>query len=193
MMLDHIDKLELSGDAADKYGNELRPLSYLSEGLYYLYKQVKGIEVTVAPKPNPKMRVSIFGNEPQKGLVVCAFHWYAVTICNYVRLIGWLTHGEDKHQATEYVKRVIPAVYLWRNKVAAHFSITDPQKEDTPADLAKSVMSLISFDDDAYFADSLTLSMRRKGTTSTSRQDMRWSLTHTHENLSTRYWPDSGQ
>lgn len=64
MMLDYIDKLEISGDETNKYGNELRLLSYLSEGLHYLYRQVKSIEGTVASKLNPKMQVFIFGNAP---------------------------------------------------------------------------------------------------------------------------------
>jgi len=139
----------------------------------------------------------MFGNAPQlhgipQHLVACAFHWYSVTACNYVRLVGWLVNGGDTAKATEYLKHVLPEVYVWRNKVGAHFARTFPRGKDTPADLAKSVMFPISFDDDAFYAGSLVLVMTSKGQRSSSRKDMRWSLTHTHQQLSTRYWPNSG-
>ena len=87
------------------------------------------------------------------------------------------------------MERVLPQVYLWRHKVAAHFAIIDPRKADNAADLAKSVMFPISFDDDAFYANSLILTQTSGGKSSTSRQDMRWSLTYTHRSLIPRYWP----
>jgi hypothetical protein len=139
----------------------------------------------------------MFGNAPQlqgipQDLVACAFHWYSVTACNYARLVGWLVNGGDIAKATEYLKHVIPGVYVWRNKVGAHFARTSPRKEDTPADLAKSVIFPISFDDDAFYASSLVRGMSSRGQKSSSRKDMRWSLTHTHQELARRYWPNSG-
>ena len=121
--------------------------------------------------------------------MACAFHWYAVTVCNYVKMIGWLTHNGDSTKARYYLKQVISPVKVWRDKVGAHFARISPLENDTPADLAKSVMFPISFDDDAFFAGSLTLTQSSGGKSSTSRQDMRWSLTHTHRNLVPRYWP----
>lgn len=192
MIVDQVDNFVLTNEQTNQYFNELHSLAYLSEGLNFLYGQIRKIEDDVVARLDPHKLVSIFGNAPQlqgvpQGLVACAFHWYAVSVCNYVRLTGWLTHGNDPDRATEYVNQVIPAVHLWRNKVAAHFSITDPRSNDTPADLAKSVVFPISFDDDAFFAGSLTLSMSRAGRASKSRQDMRWSLTHCHNDLCARY------
>lgn len=193
--LDRVENLQLSDKDAAQHANELNSLAYLGQGLGFLYGQVKKIEDGINAQLNPNLHVSMFGNAPglrdtPQGLVACAFHWYAVSICNYVRLVGWLTHDADKKQAEEYVERVLPAVFIWRNKVAAHFAITAPRSEDTPADLAASIMFPISFDDDAFYAATMKLAMRRAGTASASREDMRWSLTHTHKNLSTRYWPE---
>ncbi len=56
-------------------------------------------------------------------LVACYFHWYAVTVCNYAKLVGWLANDGDSIKAREYMERVLPQVYLWRHKVAAHFAI----------------------------------------------------------------------
>lgn len=194
-VLDHLEGLEITEAQAEQRGNEFNSLAYLGTGLDFLYRQVKRTEQTVLERIDPSVKVFMAGNAPEfegisMGLIACAFHWYAVSVCNYVRLVGWLTQREETERAKEYVQRVLPEVYVWRNKVAAHFSITDPRPEDTPADLAKSVMLPISFDDDAFYAGSLTITMRRAGEASTSRQGARWSLTHVHEDLAPRYWPE---
>lgn len=192
--IDHIDNLELTDDEVAKYFNELRSLDYLAQGLWFLYYQVQRIEAKITEDMGTKKQVFIFGNAPRlkaipQDLVACAFHWYAVTVCNYVKMIGWLTHSGDSAKARDYLKQVIPPVKVWRDKVGAHFARISPLKDDTPADLAKSVMFPISFDDDAFYAGSLTLTQSSGGKSSTSRRDIRWSLTHTHRNLIPRYWP----
>jgi hypothetical protein len=194
MILDHVEKLELDQLLVNTRANEMRSLAYLGEGLQFLYLQVKRMEETVSSQIDPNLRVQVFGNHPllksvPLGMVACAFHWYSVSACNYARLVGWLGNDGDTGKADEYVRRVIPSVRLWRNKVAAHFAATDPRPEDTPADLAMSVIFPVSFDDDAFYANSLTLSLRRSGSSSSSRTDMKWSLTHTHRELTARYWP----
>jgi len=192
--IDYIDNLELTDDEAKMHYNELLSLSYLAKGLEFLYKQVGKLEAQIAANLGKNIKVSMFGNAPQlKGipqdLVACAFHWYAVTICNYVKMVSWLVYSEDSTKATDYLKQVVPPVKLWRDKVGAHFARISPRKDDTPADLAKSVIFPISFDDDAFYTGSWRLTLSKGGKSSTSRQDMRWSLTHTHRNLIPRYWP----
>ncbi len=192
--IDHIDKLKLTKDEAEKHFNELNSLRYLESGLWFLYNQVVKIENEVAERTPKNKRVLHFGNSPDlegipQDLVACAFHWYAVTVCNYVKMVGWLVNSGDSTKAREYMKRVLPEVYLWRHKVAAHFAIIDPRKEDNVADLAMSVIFPVSYDDDAFYTGSLMLSLNMSGKQSTNRQDMRWSLTHTHHDLVPRYWP----
>ena len=195
MLIDHIEPVELDDDEVSRYGNELRSLAYLSEGLQFLYKQVDRLQAKVREVlPDDKV-FTLYGNAPPlrnvpQGLLACAFHWYAVSVCNYVRMVGWLATGEDPKKATGYIRRVIPQVYVWRNKVGAHFARIAPRPEDTMADLAASVIFPIAFEDDAFWTGAVLLSVRQGGRTSTSRTDMRWSLTHTHRELSTRYWPD---
>jgi len=196
MIIDYIDNLVLSDNEAQKHYNELHSLGYLAKGLNFLYDQAQKLEAEVAKRVVNNKQVLIYGNAPQlqgipQDLAACAFHWYAVTICNYVKMVGWLVYGGDSTKARGYMGGVLPQVYLWRHKVAAHFAIIDPRKDDNPADLAKSVMFPISFDGDAFYANSLTLTLSRGGKSSTSRQDMRWSLTHVHRALTPRYWPES--
>ena len=219
MIIDYVDNLELRDEDAEQYFNELRSLKYLSTGLNFLNAQVQRLEAEVRSRLENDKVVQMYGNAPAlegipQDLVACSFHWYSVTACNYTKLVGWLVNGGNTFKATKYLQRVLPEVYIWRNKVGAHFARIDPRDEDTPADLAKSVMFPISFDDDAFYVDSLVLTMasgdekhpRPEGISdrrwrllmmsgregSSSRKDMRWSLTHTHEMLSARYWPSSG-
>lgn len=216
MIIDYIDNLELQHADTERYYNELRSLNYLSVGLSFLNAQIQQIESEVSAKLPENQIFEMYGNAPElegvpQDLVACAFHWYSVTACNYVRLVGWLVSAGDSQKAFEYLKQVLPTVYRWRNKVGAHFARVIPNRNDTPADLAKSVMFPIGFSDDAFYADPLVVTLasgepkpkppgmsdwrwRHLGMSgrkvSVSPQDMRWSLTHTHRQLSLRYWPD---
>jgi hypothetical protein len=195
MIIDHIDHLELRREDEANYGNELHSLEYLKEGLQFLYRNVRRIEEKIVSAAGEELECMFFGNVPglergQQALVHCSFHWYAVSACNYVQLVGWLGYRKDSTKAKSYVKRVLPAVVVWRNKVGAHFAQADPRSEDTPADLAASVMPPVGFDNDAFYAPPITLLLGGQGQKSTSRNDMRWSLTHTHRDLAARYWPD---
>ncbi len=64
VVIDHIDKLQLSKDEEEKYFNELRSLSYLAHGLEFLYDQILKIETQIAEKTPKNKRVSHFGNSP---------------------------------------------------------------------------------------------------------------------------------
>ena len=192
-VIDHVEQLSLSDDERRLRANELNALLYLAQGLAFLADQVKRIEDRYREQLDPKRVEFHFGNVPgfewvPRGLLVCSFHWYAVSACNYARMVGWLANAGDTKKAAAYVQRVLPSVYLWRNKVAAHFAQTNPRLEDTAADLAASVMLPISFDDDAFAASALRISL--KGTS--SRTDMQWKLTHVHRDLVKRYWPTEG-
>lgn len=195
MILDHLEPIELSEESASAHTNELRSLGYLSQGMTFLSSQMTRIEQR-ALEQTPDKQVFAFGNVPgyewvPLGLMACSFHWYAVSACNYVRMVGWLGSDGDPKSATEYVKRVIPSVYVWRNKVGAHFAITKPEKNDSPADLAASVMFPIAFSDDAFITSPFILAMSGGGASSASRDDMNWSLTKTHAELGERYWPEA--
>ena len=94
MIIDYIDKLELPDNKAVTQFNEFRSLDYLATGLRFLYERVHRLEAE-ANKIIPKNKtVFVYGNVPQmqginQDLVACAFHWYAVTACNYVKMVGW--------------------------------------------------------------------------------------------------------
>lgn len=190
IVLDHIKSLELNDTEASKHYNELRSLNYLSQGLWFLYRQVEIYEDVIKEKANPSRITLIWGNHPElqeipQDLIACAFHWYSVSVCNYVKLIGWLVNDNDSTKARRYMKEVLPEVYLWRNKVGAHFSRIVSREDDNAADLAKSVMFPIIIDDNVFSTNSLTLTLG----SNPSRKDMNWSLTAIHRKLILRYWP----
>jgi hypothetical protein len=202
MILDHLDQLHISDTEASAHTNVLRSLDYLREGLMFLNGQVTRLEEMVFDRLDPAKVEWFFGNAPHlegvpQGLVACSFHWYAVSACNFVRLSGWLTHGQDTKKANKYVERVMPEVKLWRDKVAAHFAITDPRPggkyPDNPADLVKSVMFPIAWNDRAFWTNSLQLSIGTGTQVHSSRSGMDWSLTETHQKLSERFWPSGWQ
>lgn len=197
MLIDHIDKLALSENQLDLYYNDLGALERLYTGLDYLYHQIKPLEDEVAARLGPG-EYQLAGNHPTfegipMSLIACSFHWYSVTACNYVRLVGWMTHQENSKKALRYVKRVIPEVYLWRNKVGAHFSRSQPKDADNLADQQLSVMNPIDYHSRSFHAGSMvfaiisTLGVKE---ISNSKESMMWSLTKTHVDISARYWPN---
>ena len=197
MLIDHIDKLELSENQSDLYYNDLGALGRLYTGLDYLYHQIRSFEGEVTARLGPGEH-HIAGNHPAfegmpMSLIACSIHWYSVTACNYVRLVGWMTHQENSKKALEYVKHVIPEVYLWRNKVGAHFTRSQPMKEDNVADQQLSVMNPVDYHSGSFHAGSAVfaiISTSEVKEVSSSKQSMMWSLTKTHLNFSARYWPD---
>lgn len=194
MKLDHVDDLDLPDADVAARGNELSSLMYLQQGLQFLNDQVASLEAEVCRRVDCDRRVvTLFGNAPAfaglpMGFVAMSFHWYAVTACNYVRLVGWLGRSQDSSAARAYMETVIPKVKLWRDKVAAHFAITDPKGSDTPAGLAASVMFPVGFVDRSFVAQPLTLALAGPSGRSVS-PGMSWSLTDTHAELAKRYWP----
>ena len=213
MIIDHLNGRKLTVEEVEQYFNELRSLEYLAAGLNLLNAQVRRIEAGVVEKTKGRY-VEMFGNVPElegipQDLVACAFHWYSVTVCNYVLLVGWLLNGGETKAAKKYQNSVLGSVLRWRNKVGAHFAQANPRKNDTHAALAQSVMFPVGFRDDAFYSPpfTLTMSSENQGTpkldgivdwrwrllkgskigTSHSGPEIAWSLTHTHRELRERY------
>ena len=123
------------------------------------------------------------------GLLSCAFQWYAVSACNYAQLVGWLATRDPK-ASKDYVARVVPRLVKYRNKVAAHFAMTDPFR-DNEADLAASVMRQIVYSRGRLCAAALAPVIKKEdGQEISVTADLSWSLTLAHERLMRRYWPN---
>jgi hypothetical protein len=179
MFRDTVEGFELTDQTRLKYSMEFGAIVYLSAGLEHLYRMVRDHEVRKLGKP--------ISNIVHPGVRLCAFHWYAVTACNLVKLIGWLRHQQDPaaDSSKAYLEKVLPAVLPWRNKVAAHFAIHTPHG-DPLADLRACLIPPTARVNGRYTAGSWTVSITKAGKTSSS-QLLPWSLTLVHEGLRKRY------
>ncbi len=190
MILDFVDKLELPDSDVENHFDACMALARLGEGLFWIHQEVAKIEMGLrrkAAKDNTKIAIAggILENKPF-GLLSCAFQWYAVSACNYAQLVGWL-HTRDTDSAKKYVKKVMPRLLNYRNKVAAHFAITDPFR-DNEADLAASVMTHIVYVHGRLCAAALTPTIKSGEQEITASRDISWSLTLAHERLAPRFW-----
>lgn len=136
-------------------------------------------------------------------LVGCAFNWFAISLISYLRLVsllglkaerGWSNSDlgtpenrqEIKDRGDAYVSGVAPNVYRWRNKVAAHFAMTDPRADDNALTLQLSIMDMVAFRSPYFYVGAVQL---RQGS---HQSDLpAWSLTQTFEELAPRFWPKS--
>lgn len=191
LVLDHLDNLQLSEEAADRHFDATMALARLGEGLFWLHRTVSELECRARADAAPedvKLAVAggILDNQPL-GLLSCAFQWYAVSACNYAQLVGWLTTGNPE-AAKQYMKKVLPRVSQFRNKVAAHFALADPRR-DNEADLAASVMTQVVYAHGRLCAATLSPVVKDGDREISASRDLSWSLTVAHERLVPRYWP----
>lgn len=187
---DRIDNRALPDRLRTNQTNALNSLRYLAEGLSWLAHSVSEQEQTLLRRLPAEKRMTIWGNHPLLrdvpiGLLACAFHWYAVSACNFVRLAGWLTNGGDDAAALDYLKAVLPDVKVWRDKVGAHFAIAGPLPKDSQADLMSSVLFPIGWDDDCFVAAPMNLVVGGRNPSASSLQ--KWSVTRTHAALQSRF------
>jgi hypothetical protein len=189
--LDHLDDLKLPEPEVNDHYDARMALARLGEGLSWIHGVVAEVERqtrTEAEKENTPVVVvaGVLEGKPI-GILSCAFQWYAVSACNYAQLVGWLA-TRDPRLTKEYVGRVMPRLLKYRNKVAAHFALTDPLR-DNEADLAASVMTQIVYAQGRLCAAALTPIVLKEAQEITASRDLSWSLTLAHERLVPRYWP----
>ena len=209
MTIDSIAKLEIQ---RKEHFNEIRTLQTLTQGIHQLYAMVKHRELEFERRcgaNNMVMQsfgIDFDGSRDRLDVIACFFHWFGVSLCNYSRLVGFI-HGLETKAFTRatlqdrdsfqdikvavdsYVRSVteLEKVQVWRNKVSAHFAITDPRKDDNAATLDMSVIFPITFEN-RYVVGGLTMTVGDSVNSQTS-QLPRWSLTEVFEALMPRYWP----
>ena len=191
MILDYIQGFELSDQEADRHFDSMMALARLGEGLWWIYGEVRQMEHEVrarAIKEGVETGIveGVLEGLPM-GRLSCAFQWYAVSACNYVQLVGWLS-SRNPGTAKRYVAKILPRIHRFRNKVAAHFALTTP-RGDNEADLAASVMTHIIYDAGRLRAASITPVVEADDKEVIISEDLAWSVTQAHESLSVRYWP----
>lgn len=206
-----IDQIANVTADTEVFANELNSLSTLKTGLIHLANFVLASELR--RKRDDGVEVFSFGwSDPaersEMETVTCAFHWFATTIYNYARLIGYIqvmsagqfarldltdrTKQKDLTDAISLYVDSIPelaSVVEWRHKVAGHFAITAPRKDDKRATLDLSITHPVTFMDGRFFVGQMALYRSGPGDGHASELPT-WSLSDVFEKLVPRYWPD---
>lgn len=206
-----VDAIEpIEADSKDSF-NEIRTIQTLSVGLRKIADTLKGREMALQ-RQTAEYKVVTFGVDPDGSkdgldMTACLFHWFGVSVCNMARLAGFLrglsigafTRSDlgdpSKFKAVraavdDYLSRVteLSPVLVWRNKVGAHFEITDPRKDDNPATLDMSVVFPVTFSDTRYYVGDMAMTRKTQAGVHTSALPT-WSVTEVFESLIPRYWP----
>jgi len=195
--LDYIDKIIVLGNPFAEPANEYYALLYLRTGLEFLYGQAKKCDQLALKQLDPKRQYFSFGNSPlltgiPYELLTCAFHWYSVSACQYVRTVGAIAWLQDNSRPipTKYVDSVIPEVLAFRDKVAAHFAWSSKNTKDNEAERLASIIPQVAFVKDTFQVQALTIRKVSGGKSSSSKAMRPWSITKIHQRLRERYWPE---
>jgi hypothetical protein len=201
-ILDHVDDIRVPGNPFKEPVNEYWALVCLNVGLESLYAHASKLEEQVRKEIDPEGKVHGFsqGRIPglqtwENALLTSMFHWYAVSACNYARLVGAIARQLDEHRPTppEYIKKVMPEVLSFRDKIAAHFAWSTMNERDNEAERASSVFPQLSWSGDALKVRAFTLYMRKGDKVSDSAAIRPWSVTKVHKELRLRYWPERAE
>jgi hypothetical protein len=209
--LDYVDNIVVPGDVFREPTNEYWALMCLWQGLEYINAQVVSCEKTAKESiesggeqifsfaPDIKVKVEglmSFGRMPEaiRGatrLLTMAFHWYAISACQFVRLVGAVAKRLDDARPlpNEYAEPIIPEVIAFRDKVAAHFSWSSKNKRDNEAERLASILPPLGYNRGRISVGTMTVHLRQGGKSSTSSEIKEWSLTEVHERLTKRYLP----
>lgn len=209
--LDYIDNIVVPGDVFHEPHNEYWALMCLWQGLEYLNAQVASCEKTAKESVEsgadqifsfaPDLKINVeglfsFGRlpEPIRGatrLLTMAFHWYAISACQFVRLVGAVAKRLDDTRPlpNDYAEPIIPEVVAFRDKVAAHFSWSSKNKRDNEAERLASILPPLGYNRGRISVGTMTIHLRQGGKSSTSSEIKEWSLTEVHERLTKRYLP----
>ncbi len=197
-VLDHIDGISVPGEPLRAPVNEYSALVCFRRGLQVLHDQASKYDAIAQERlgAKPGSKLTVWGpherlSEIPLDYLTCVFHWYAITACQYVRVIGEIAHRQDGARPTSqaYAADVIPAVLAFRDKVAAHLAGMTRNSHDSDAERAISLMPPVGFSDGAFHVGLFTMTMRKAGQQSDSAAIVPWSIAGVHEQLRQRYWP----
>lgn len=202
-VLDYIDNIKVPGDPFKEPANEYWMLVCLRRGLELLYSKAYKFDEAARKNVNPKGNLKVFGfnvqtgiNSVQLSLLTCAYHWYAISACNYARIVGEIAKQQDESRpsVSKYVEKCMPEVLAFRDKVAAHPAWASGNKKDNDAEQLASVIPQVQWSGDSYKVGSFRLGIRKSGQSSDSSAIKPWSLVEVHEQLRKRFWikPNEG-
>lgn len=196
-ILDTVAGIEINRDTFPIHN--LHALDYLPKGLYELAMTVRNKEIRELSRhiENGIIPASVYMPGHFGRSVASLFDWFSLSLTNYLRLVAlvdivsrhqWdlqqISHNREKvkQHCAAYTKKVAPEVLIWRNKVAAHPALTDPQY-DNLAMLQSSVADSFTFFHGRFVAGSMKFVVGSK-----EPPIVPWSVTEVYERLAPRFW-----
>jgi hypothetical protein len=207
-VLDHKDRIIVPGSPFKKPVNEYVLLFELRDGLEFLNSIVEQYESRLGASrtPSEDLKPKDVGEpvlrsfmttkipvEIPRGLVTCAFHWYSVSACQYVRTIGTIAYHRDQNRPKpdKYVDNVIPDVKAFRDKIGAHTAWSMSNGRDNKAERLASVLPQLAIVDYTFMVSVFHVILTSGGKRSDSFNLKSWSVSRVHKALRKRYWPSS--
>ena len=231
IILDHIDGISVD---ADRHINSLNVLRSLLLGMHYLAEITRRQEVSFLENQHGNTRTKSLMEITDNTLMLgCMCDWFAISLVSYLRHVKLLdlmevneweiadlsdneVRKEVKRVCPLYIRSVVPVVYKWRNKIAAHRAATDPRDSDSLTTLTYSTMPTVTYDRPYYRVGGLRLYIRDGSLPVVHEKAYRqlppirrhqlniakakrndgllavepWSLTETFEDLAPRFWTE---
>jgi hypothetical protein len=199
--------------------NTMRPqiemLQHLRAGLEELYTKCKLVENKIEISNKKLVQAQTFSllfytSMEFYNALPTYFHWFSVSTVNYTRLVGYLkgiqsgqimAAGLDlsnrerqdiKNFCNDYLKsiKIIEPVEVYRNKVAAHFAITDPRSDDNFVTMNFSAINKAGLSDSKLVSKAEVNIVQNSNGELIAEDIPIWSITKVFEELSPRFWPD---
>ena len=197
--LDHFDGITVS---EDRHVNEFNVLRSLLIGMIHLSEFTRRREITMLETQDKNTVIGLFRINDETLMLGCVFDWFALSLVNYLRMVKFIhlmelndwsladlkkhpVQKEIKESCVAYVKDIVPAVYEWRNKIAAHRVATDPRNE-TMNLLNYSTMPTVDYQTPYYGVLNFRIWVSNGGELGLEP----WQLTKTFEDLAPRFWPE---
>lgn len=207
IIIDHVDNITFNKDTFPI--KNMHALDYTRQGLFELALLIRQKENIINNNVGHYITyMAAFMGEDQNKLMNY-FNWFSISLINYVRLVGFIdivnqkeftredmikkeNHRIIKEHCKAYIKKVIPEVYTYRNKLSAHHSLTDPFQDDNIATLESSVLNSIVYNNPYLEAAGLKwnskISPSDKEAVTTEIKP--WKLTKVYDDLTMRYFND---
>lgn len=195
--LDYIDGINVPGDPFKEAANEYWALLCLRHGLECIAAQAQTFNAKglAANDPDGKTKSFVMGRLPgldiaEQAILTCMFHWYSVSACNYVRIVGAIAYQQDNSRPIPpvYIGRIMPDVLEFRDKVGAHLAWSTKNRNDTDADRLWSSIPQLAWWDDSFKVNAVAVRVRKGDKESNSVATKPWSITGVHEQLRARFW-----
>jgi hypothetical protein len=190
-ILDYIDGISVPGRVFENAANEYGMLVCFHVGMESLYGFAKQCDSSISNGNSPGRY--ILGAPPgfPTPLLVSAFHWYAMSAYQYALIVGAIAYRNDnsRPKPDEYVQSVMPEIFVFRNKSAAHTAWAKPHRNDTEAERFASIVPLPQFAYGSWHMGAKVV-VGEGPDQHTSKRIKLWSISKTHEQLRQRYWHD---